>query len=252
MEVNVWRAPTDNDRKIKPDWQAAGYDRSVTRCYHTGWRLEDGAAHISGVLSVSAIAVQPFLRLRTEWTVFPDGAVDLRLEAERDTEFPELPRLGLRLFLPGTMDQAEYCGLGPMESYPDKRRAASYGVYAAPVSCLHEDYIRPQENGSRSGCDYVSISGGGTRLTAAGEAPFSFSASPYTQEELAQKAHSFELVPCGDTVLCLDCAQNGIGSESCGPRLLPRYRLDGERYSFHIRLIPGVEETQLKGEVRHD
>ena len=59
-----------------------------------------------------------------------------------------------------------------------------------------------------------------------------------TQEELAQKAHSFELTPCGDTVLCLDCAQNGIGSESCGPRLLPQYRLDGGCYSFHIRLIP--------------
>ena len=238
MELNIWRAPTDNDRKIKLDWQAAGYDRSVTRAYRTQWRLEDGAVRISGVMSVSAVAVQPFLRLRTEWTVLPDGAVDLRLEAERDTEFPELPRLGLRLFLPGSLDQAEYCGLGPQESYPDKRRAASYGLYAAPVSQLHEDYIRPQENGSHWGCDYVTLSGQSTRLTAAGEAPFSFSASPYTQEELAQKAHSFELTPCGDTVLCLDCAQNGIGSESCGPRLLPRYRLDGERYSFHIRLIP--------------
>jgi beta-galactosidase len=88
----------------------------------------------------------------------------------------------------------------------------------------------------------VTLWGGGARLTAAGAAPFSFSASPYTQEELTQKAHSFELVPCGDTVLCLDCAQNGIGSESCGPRLRPQYRLDGRRYRFHIRLIPGGDK----------
>ena len=252
MELNVWRAPTDNDRKIKLDWLAAHYDRSVTRCYQTRWRLEDGAVHISSTMSVSAIAVQPFLELQTEWTVFPDGAVGLRLEVERNTEFPQLPRLGLRLFLPGTMDQAEYCGFGPQESYLDKHRAASYGHYTAPVSQLHEDYIRPQDNGSHWGCDYVSVWGDGIRFTAAGGVPFSFSASPYTQEELTQKAHNFELIPCGDTVLCLDCAQNGIGSESCGPRLLPQYRLDGERYSFHIRLIPGVEEPKLRGEERHD
>lgn len=243
MEVNVWRAPMDNDRKRKRDWLAAHYDKSVTRCYQTDWRREEGAVRISGALSVSAIAVQRFLDLRTEWTVFPDGAVDLRLEAERNTEFPELPRLGLRLFLPGELDQAEYCGLGPWESYPDKRRASAYGIYAAPVARLHEDYISPQENGSHCGCDYVTVQGGGVRFTAVGESPFSFSASPYTQEELTEKAHNFELVPCGDTVLCLDRAQDGVGSESCGPRLLPRYRLDGGRYDFHIRLIPGMGET---------
>ena len=242
MEVNVWRAPTDNDCKRKLEWRAAGYDRSVTRCYRTGWQMEAGAVRISAVSSLSAVALQRFLDLRAEWTVFPDGAVDLRLEAERNLEFPELPRLGLRLFLPGGMDRAEYCGLGPRESYPDKRRAAGYGVYAAPVAGLHEDYIRPQENGSHCGCDYVTAAGGGVRLTAVSGAPFSFSASPYTQEELTEKAHNFELVPCGDTVLCLDRGQNGIGSESCGPRLLPQYRMDEGRYDFHVRLIPETEK----------
>lgn len=82
--------------------------------------------------------------------------------------------------------------------------------------------------------------GTGSALPPPAAPPSASAPPPYTQEELARKAHSFELVPCGDTVLCLDCAQNGIGSESCGPRLLPQYRLDGERYSFHIRLIPGL------------
>ena len=76
------------------------------------------------------------------------------------------------------------------------------------------------------------------RLAAVGEAPFSFNASPYTQEELTQKAHNYELVPCGSTVLCLDYAQNGIGSESCGPRLQQQYRLDDAAFTFGLRLIP--------------
>ena len=242
MEVNVWRAPTDNDRKLKLAWMAAHYDRSVTRAYQTDWRMEGGAVRISSVLSVSAIAVQRFLDIRAEWTVFPDGTVDLSMEAARNMEFPELPRFGLRLFLPGELDYVRYCGYGPRESYLDKRRAASYGIYAAPVSRLHEDYIRPQENGGHWGCDYVEVSGNGAGLTAAGAVPFSFTASPYTQEELAEKPHNYELVPCGDTVLCLDYGQNGIGSESCGPRLLPRYRLDAERFRFQIRLIPSAGE----------
>lgn len=241
MELNVWRAPTDNDRKLKLEWMAAHYDRSVTRAYRTGWRYEDGCVKICSDLSVSAIAVQRFLDIRAEWTVYPDGRISADLDAVRNLEFPELPRFGLRLFLPGELGEAEYCGLGPGESYTDKRRAASYGRFRSPVSRLHEDYIRPQENGSRCGCDWVSLSGPGVRLTAAGAAPFSFNASLYTQEELAEKAHSYELVPCGDTVLCLDYGQNGIGSESCGPRLLPQYRLDGERFRFRVTLVPEAE-----------
>ena len=240
MEVNVWRAPTDNDRKRKLAWMDAHYDRSVTRAYQTRWRAEDGAVRISSTLSVSAVSVQRFLDLRAEWTVFPDGTVDLSLDAVRNMEFPELPRLGLRLFLPGELDQARYCGYGPYESYLDKRRASSYGVYTAPVSQLHEDYIRPQENSSHCGCDYVEVTGAGAGFTAVSAAPFSFNASPYTQEELAAKAHNYELTPCGDTVLCLDCGQNGIGSESCGPRLLPQYRLDGARLQSQLRLIPAA------------
>ncbi len=243
MEVNVWRAPTDNDRKRKLDWLSAHYDKNVTRAYRTDWRVEDGAARIFSVLSVSAVAVQRFLDLRALWTVFPDGTVDLCMEAERNMEFPELPRFGLRLFLPKTLDSVRYYGLGPCESYVDKRRASSHGVYSAPVAQLHEDYIRPQENGSHFGCDYVELKGGGSRLTAVSGTPFSFNASPYTQEELAAKAHNYELVPCGDTVLCLDYAQNGIGSESCGPRLLPQYRLDGKRCLFWIRLIPAADKN---------
>lgn len=243
MEVNVWRAPTDNDRKLKLDWMAAGYDRSVTRAYHTSWRGEDGAVKIFSILSVSAIAVQRFLDIQAEWTVFPDGTVDLSMEAVRNMEFPELPRFGIRLFLPKELDHVRYYGCGPYESYPDKRHASSHGVYAAPVSQLHEDYIRPQENGSHSDCDYVEVKGSKAGLTAVSAAAFSFNASPYTQEELAGKAHNYELLPCGDTVLCLDHAQNGIGSESCGPRLLPQYRLDGERFQFQIRLIPAVNEA---------
>ena len=72
----------------------------------------------------------------------------------------------------------------------------------------------------------------------AGEESFSFSASVYTQEELDAKEHNFELQPCGSTVLCLDYRHNGIGSNSCGPELLPQYRLLDENMTLNLTLLP--------------
>lgn len=108
---------------------------------------------------------------------------------------------------------------------------------------MHEDYIRPQENGSHFDCDLVSVEGGGLRLTAAGadkdpDRTFSFNVSLFTQEELEQKRHNYELTPCGSTVLCIDHQLSGIGSKSCGPDLLPEYRVSADDFRFAFMLKP--------------
>lgn len=164
--------------------------------------------------------------------------LDGKLHVKKDMEFPELPRFGLRLFLPKTMDQVTYYGLGPVENYMDKRRASYHGLFTATVKEMHEDYLRPQENGSRSDCDFVTINGGGASLSAVSKQAFSFQASVYTQEELTEKAHNYELTPSGFTVLCLDYRQDGIGSASCGPDLLSKYRFNVEEFVFEVRLVP--------------
>ena len=238
MGFNVWRAPTDNDRKLKADWYAAHYDHAATNAYHTEYTVTASGVTLHTHVGIAAICVQKFLDLDVTWTVANNGSVDLALHAQRNTVFPELPRFGLRLFLPQEMSQVNYYGMGPMECYCDKHHAASHNSYTATVWQLHEDYIRPQENGSHFDCDYVMLAGDAVRLTAVGTQPFSFNASHYTQEELTRKAHNYELEPCSSTVLCLDYAQNGIGSESCGPRLLEQYRLDDATFNFGLRLFP--------------
>lgn len=241
MEINIWRAPTDNDRKIKLEWMAAGYDRTVTRAYDFNIaREEKGTVHIGVSASVSAVWLQRMLDLDIHWTVSPQGAITVDVQAVRNPEFPELPRLGLRLFLPKEMGQVEYSGVGPMESYADKHRAGWHNVFRADVEQLHEDYIRPQENGSHWDCDYVKLTGNGMSLTAVGTKTFSFNASRYTQEELTQKGHNYELEECGSTVLCLDGYLAGIGSNSCGPELLEKYQINQEHLAFILQLIPEV------------
>ncbi len=239
MELNIWRAPTDNDRVVRKEWERAGYDRAVVRAYETNWMQESGCLVIRAVQSVTAVSLQRMMDVKTRWTIHPDGRLDVDLCAERNTEFPMLPRFGLRLFLPGEMDRAVYYGLGPMESYVDKRRASWHSRFAARVEELHEDYVRPQENGSHYDCDYVQIAGAERVLGVTGPKPFSFNASVYTQEELAGKAHNYELEPSPFTVLCIDSGQSGIGSNSCGPELIGRYRLDAERLSLSVSLLAG-------------
>ena len=76
-----------------------------------------------------------------------------------------------------------------------------------------------------------------TSVSVVGEKPFCFNASYYTQEELTKKNHNFELEESGCTVLCIDAAQNGIGSNSCGPALAPQFRLDSEKIDFSVRIV---------------
>ncbi len=242
MEINLWRAPTDNDMYIKTKWEKARYPMAYARAYSTAVKRSKNRAAITGMMTVLAPAVQWILDIRAVWTVDAGGGIHASMDVLRNVEFPELPRFGVRMFLPRELKDAAYYGYGPEESYCDKHRAARHGLFCAEVSELHEDYIRPQENGSHFDCDYVELCGGQAGLAAAAqERRFSFNASVYTQEELERKAHNFELVPSGNTVLCLDYALNGIGSNSCGPEVLEKYRFDEERFVFEFQLAPFVK-----------
>ncbi len=238
MEYNIWRAPTDNDRVIKQEWMKAQYDRIVTRAYETHVSAKPEKVKIETTLSVSAIYLQRILNIKVCWTIRPDGSIDAAIHGEKDPVFPFLPRFGLRMFLPKTMAKVTYCGIGPVESYIDKKWAGYHGLFETEVKAMHEDYIRPQENGSHHDCDYVTVGNETAALTIAGKKTFAFNASVYTQEELTEKAHNYELEESPYTVLCVDYRQSGIGSGSCGPALMEKYRLNGESMDFEVRMVP--------------
>ena len=238
MEVNVWRAPTDNDRIICVEWQKARYHQTTTRAYTTKYAVTATGVEIHSKIALLAITVQRLMDIETVWKIDTDGRISVKMDVAKNPELPELPRFGLRLFLKKDMDQLEYYGIGPQESYIDKCKAGSHGIYTGSVTDQHEDYIRPQENGSHTDCDYVIVKGSVLGIVAYGAQSFAFNVSEYTQEELTKKAHNYELVPCGSTVLCLDYKQNGIGSQSCGPRLKEKYRFNEERFIFEMNLNP--------------
>ena len=241
MELNIWRAPTDNDMYIKSEWKKAHYDKAYTRAYTTEVVQGKHGVKITSHASVVAETVQKILDVAITWKIEAAGKIDADIAVTKDDEFPDLPRFGVRMFLDKKLSAARYFGMGPQESYCDKHQAASHGLYQANVDDLHEDYIRPQENGSHYDCEYVELNNSRYGIVVSAENAFSFNASYYTQEELEEKTHNYELIESDSVVFCVDYALNGIGSNSCGPVVLEQYRFDDVLFRFQFTLIPYVK-----------
>ena len=241
MELNIWRAPTDNDMYIKSEWKKAHYDKAYTRAYTTEVVQGKHGVKITSHASVVAETVQKILDVTITWKIESAGKIDADIAVTKADEFPDLPRFGVRMFLDKKLSAARYFGMGPQESYCDKHQAASHGLYQANVDDLHEDYIRPQENGSHYDCEYVELNNSRYGIVASAEKAFSFNASYYTQEELEKKTHNYELIESDSVVFCVDYALNGIGSNSCGPVVLEQYRFDDVLFRFQFTLIPYVK-----------
>ena len=241
MELNIWRAPTDNDMYIKSEWKKAHYDKAYTRAYTTEVVQGKHGVKITSHASVVAETVQKILDVTITWKIEAAGKIDADIAVTKDDEFPDLPRFGVRMFLDKKLSAVRYFGMGPQESYCDKHQAASHGLYRADVDDLHEDYIRPQENGSHYDCEYVELNNSRYGIVASAEKAFSFNASYYTQEELEKKTHNYELIESDSVVFCVDYALNGIGSNSCGPVVLEQYRFDDVLFRFQFTLIPYVK-----------
>ena len=237
MEYNFFRAPTDNDT-MKNDWYDAHLNDYIVKVYETGISVENNCAVIRMRQSFGWSIHQPFAKMAAEYRIDGSGALDVSCSAEFSNKVDFLPRFGLRLFVPKKFADVAYYGYGPYESYIDKHQASYIGNFTAKIADMHEDYIRPQENGSHFGCTRMTVHGENASLTFTEPDGFSFGASEYTQEELAAKKHNFELEKCGYSVICADFKMAGVGSNACGPALDERYRIKLPEVCGKIRLKP--------------
>jgi beta-galactosidase len=238
--VDLWRAPTDNDRghhgeALEPLWRRVGLDRLQHRVDEVA--VEDDALVVRARVAPAGTDLGVSASYR--WSAVPGG---LRLEVgvvpEGDWPCP-LPRVGLRMAVPARLRRVEWFGRGPGEAYADTGRAARVGRFAATVEELQTPYLYPQENGNRAGVRWATLTDGdGNGIRVEGEPTFDLTARPWTSEQLDAARHPTDLHP-GDCVwVNLDLAQQGIGSASCGPGVLPAYRLDPAPASFTVRLYP--------------
>lgn len=246
VEVALWRAPTDNDGiKLRPGqeskplgrWLAAGLNRIE-------WELEScEVVQESGNCFEVATSWQGSGRQKPEdfrarisysWTA---GRLHIFTELKIADDIPDLPRVGLGLRLAHADSRLEWYGRGPWENYCDRKSSALTGIYSGSVREQAVEYVMPQENGHKTDARWLRVEhplGGVVEFV--GDSLFGFTASPFGIENLYASRHRYELIELDQPQLFLDHAHRGIGTASCGPDTLDRYKLREKSYQFSFCL----------------
>ena len=237
----IWRAPTDNDRRIKAEWYSECFDKTFCDC--RGVEIlsnESGIISIGAKLLLAANHRRPVLFADAVYSFFTDGSISISMNVSVRPGLPPLPRFGVVFRMPEGCEKIRYFGRGPVESYIDKNLASRMGLWNTTATENFEHYVRPQENSAHADTLFAEISdlrGRGILVTGAGRT-FSFNCCHYSPETLTKTGHDFELVPEKETVVCIDYKQTGIGSNSCGPALDEKYRFSETEFRFTARILP--------------
>ena len=241
---NLWRAPTDNDRNIVRRWTECGLDSLSTRVTGVKWsRRSLHRAQVDVSMVLSSYTVAPVASVAICYEIHAQGDIKLSTTFAPLRELPYLPRLGMQWVMPTKYSRCAWYGLGPHETYQDRKDSAMIGVYSGTVCEQHVPYIRPQENGAKGECRWAAVTdsmGAGLMAVAPEGSSFSFNVHDYTDRQLTQAQHTVELPRGGETTVSVDLAVGGLGSNSCGPEPLEQYRLylsEPVSYSFTLRPV---------------
>ncbi len=235
LGMNFYRAPVDNDLNAKEIWED-GMLKAV--CNVT--------EHVSAAEGADEVVIkvkQFYAPIILEWKVLvnavyricADGRVEVKYQGVPvGCQLPEtFARIGLRFVLPNTCEQVGWYGRGPFETYADCKEGNRIGYYRSSVTDFYFPYVVPQETGNHEDTRWVEFyTQEGHALRIEGEEPFGFGALHYTQEMLANAAHTNELEPDEDIYLNLDYRQHGLGSASWGAECLEKDRLYPEEFTF--------------------
>jgi len=264
-KLNLWRAATDNDGhriytnrfvetgSLPPDnglyhwvepvlslWLKAGLDRLEyqTRSMRLR-RLSGGAA----ALDIETLAIAPGTQVefvhRHSYVVHPDGGIAVSNVVTCDKKAPELPRVGVNLVLSEKLENLQWFGRGPWESYGDRKACTTVGLYSDTVAGQHLPYILPQENNHKTDARWLSLSEKeGRGIKVMGQPLIDFSVSHLTDGDLYQAMHDNELKPRKEVYLNLDHRHRGLGQACCGPQPADPFRIWPGTFKFGYGLEP--------------
>ena len=242
---SLWRPPTDNDGG-KPGARPLFQNRTAE---WVGYGLN---ALVPGRVerSTHSAADEEVTKLRRAWTGANDAALihETRLHRVEDAlifdeeivvpeAWLDLPRVGLRFEVAPEFDQLEWFGLGPDESYPDRKGAQTVGLWRSSVADQYHPYVRPQEYGAHEDVRWFRLrndKGQGVQVTL--PQPLSFTARLHHTEDLNAAETLAELTERGTIEVLIDAAMRGLGTAACGPDALPQYRVGAGTYRFRWQL----------------
>ena len=241
---NFWRAPTDNDFGNKMQvknkiWQLASNSRQVENFEVIQANESQVQVSITYLLDgIKSIFVNDYF-------ILGNGQVYIYSKFEvGEKELPEVPRFGLKMVLPEGFENVKWYGRGPHENYQDRKTSAFVGLYRSTVSEMYYPYVRPQENGNRTGIRWMSLTNhDGTGLLILGSKTFDGSALHYSVDDLdytvSKNKHITDLKERPEVYLNIDMNQRGVaGDNSWGAKPMDKYRIMPRDYSYTVILSP--------------
>jgi len=242
-----WRALTDNDKRklafdkndknVSVTWESAGLPSLKTDCTEISFtEIRKNLARLSAKYICRGNGDVGF-ELITHITVFGDGKVLFDNTVIPYGDLPSLLRIGASSELAHSFDHICWYGFGPNESYPDRSSAGRLGLYNEKSGDPLQYYLVPQECGAKMNTAYMSLTDdNGCGFAFIGARPYTMSALPHTPAELEKMTHLVDTATREKVVFTIDYAQAGIGNRSCGPDVLPQYRIapSAVRYAYTL------------------
>jgi len=254
--LDLWRAPTDNDHgthgvPVDRLWRDLGLHRLTHRVIDQQWTPETFVLRTRVAPAATDLAMLATYR----WTADGESLhLQVNVEAEGDWTVP-LPRMGLRMALPAGIDEVEWFGGGPGEAYADSRQGSVIGRHRRRIEDLQTPYVYPQENGSRQDVRWAVLRGSAIGLRIQGRPTFDLTVRRWTTEDLDAARHTSDLRPRDRVFVNLDHAQNGLGTASCGPGVLPQHQLYAAPFAWSMSLTAddghGFADTTTRGSVNN-
>jgi beta-galactosidase len=243
--LQLWRGATDNDgikgwtgqrRKRLGQWLEAGLDNLTFQPATLTTERREGGATVTITQVVSCAAAARAVVHTHAYDLGNDGILTSRHCFEVDEALKDLPRLGVTMTLPDDFETLEWFGLGPFETYADRRRAATVSRWSGTVTGQYVDYALPQEHGNKAGLRWLELTGNAAAVRFTPAAPCEGSATRFTPHDLFAARHTVDLTPRGEVIVNLDVGQRGLGTGSCGPDTLDRYRLGAGAHGLEFRI----------------
>ena len=238
---NFWRAPVDNDcGSVAPgryaQWKIASMYASPKSLSNEALPIDiREEEHMVTVTYTYMLPTTPIASCKVAYTVFADGTVETKLFYDPVEGLPDMPEFGMLFKLNADYDQLEWYGMGPEETYADRRQGAKLGIYRNRVADNVAKYLVPQECGNKVGVRYAKVTDAKGRGMIFEGDELSFSALPYTPHEMENAMHPYELPEVHYTVVRVALAQMGVGGDdSWGALVHPEYH------------IPAGEPLELK------
>ena len=260
LYLNAFRLPTDNDGSKKASWDSMGLPKLYSTAKGNGTtvtKAEDGKTVTVSMKSTYGTGSNTF-NVSLDFIVCADGTLMVNSFIRPNNTGAILPKLGFRLEMPKEMEQLSWFGRGPWDSYVDRKEACLPAIYNSTVTDQYEEYILPQEHGTKQEVRWISLTNtDGQGLLFAAPDQMAASAvhfkpeSNYTNKD-TRKKHTYEFVKCANTVVNLDAATRGLGNNSCGPDVMAKYELKAANTAFRFFIIPLKAEVKAAQAARID